>query len=166
MFVSFRYSGILSAYGIALADVTCEKQESSALLYDEGAWDDLFYCHVTCFYSNVFLKPSSCCLREFDQTTVEVRSIAIGWIIYWTFTTKFCLLHALWEGYVIVTWLCSTLLSPKSSSIYCVWEKFIKLYFLNTLKIYNKIFSLFFIEVHGVHFDCHMTFFFFNSTFF
>ena len=33
---ALRYSGILSAYGIALADVSCEKQESSAFVYDEG----------------------------------------------------------------------------------------------------------------------------------
>jgi len=32
----FRYSGILSAYGMALADVTCEKQETAGFLYNQG----------------------------------------------------------------------------------------------------------------------------------
>lgn len=34
-----RYSGILSAYGIALADVTCEKQESSAFEYKQDNYN-------------------------------------------------------------------------------------------------------------------------------
>lgn len=34
-----KYSGILSAYGIALADVTCEKQESSAFVYEKEFYD-------------------------------------------------------------------------------------------------------------------------------
>jgi 5-oxoprolinase (ATP-hydrolysing) len=36
MSIFFRYAGILSAYGMALADVVHETQEPSAVKYREG----------------------------------------------------------------------------------------------------------------------------------
>ncbi len=44
MFLCIRYAGILSAYGIALADVVHEAQETCSKVYCQGKPSKEMYC--------------------------------------------------------------------------------------------------------------------------